>query len=91
MRPPEIAWQTYRGGGGRVLVRRPRGRWRVITFASGRTQMGKLLGLASVVDRVGGSTTVPLGPAAPACGQWAPPAVEAVPLLPRPGPVVLRT
>ena len=57
MRQPEIVWRTRRAGGGTVWVRSRRGGWRAITFDSAPTALGKLLGLAGVLDRIGSATT----------------------------------
>jgi hypothetical protein len=52
-----IIHQCHRRGGGRVWVHKRHGGWRTITFNSGPTQLAKLLGLASVLNRVGSATT----------------------------------
>ncbi len=87
MRRPEVVWQTRRAGGGTVWVRRPRGGWRAITFASAPTAAGKLLGLCGVLNRLGAATTVPLRTGCVLAAQAVPGPDTTVPaLLPRPGP-----
>jgi hypothetical protein len=82
----QVIYQMRRQGGGSVWVHRPRGGWRVITFASGRTQLAKLAALSRVLGRLGAATTVPLR----GCllvAQTSPGPDSTVPaLLPRPGP-----
>jgi hypothetical protein len=53
----QVVYQTRCEGGGIVWVRRRRGGWRAIQFDSAPTAFSKLLGLCSVLARVGGATT----------------------------------
>jgi len=84
---PDVVWQTRRRGGGVVVVRKRHGGGRTIRFDSGPTRLAKLLGLASVLGRLGAATTVPL---AGDCltAQVTATVDDATPLVPRAGPAV---
>jgi len=86
MNRAEVVYQTRRAGGGTVWVRKRRGGWRSITFESGPLAVSKLLGLASVLSRIGGATTTVVGGVLVA--QFVPATAAATPLVPRAGPVV---
>jgi hypothetical protein len=86
MNRPEVVWQTRKGGGGTVWVRRRRGGWRTITFDSAPTTLGKLLGLAAVLGRIGSATTTVVAGTL-RVAQAIPSSEHGMPMLPRPGPV----
>ncbi len=88
MRRAQVVHQTRRAGGGTVWVHRPRGGWRAIRFESDRTALGKLLGLAGVLGRLGSATTVPVGPVL-LVPQVIPACETGTPLVPRAGPASL--
>jgi hypothetical protein len=82
----EVVYQSRRTGGGVVWVHRARGGWRTITFDSGPGQLSKLLGLASVLDRIGGATTTVVRGVL-LVAQTVPSTEVGTPLVPRAGPV----
>lgn len=82
-----VSWQTSRTGGGSVWIRRSRGTWRRIDFASGTRQLEKLLGVCSVLNRLGAATTTVHGTLR--LVAWiVPQLTEGMPLAPRAGPPV---
>ncbi len=81
----QVVYQTRRAGGGTVWVRRRRGSWRAIRFDSAPTALGKLLGLARVLGRIGSATTTVL-PDLRLVAQVAAGPESGTPLTPRAGP-----
>jgi hypothetical protein len=85
MNRAQVIHQCYRLGGGRIHVHKRHGGWRTITFDSGPGQLEKLLGLASVLARIGGATTAVVRDCRLVVGLVAA-AVAPTPMVPRAGP-----
>jgi hypothetical protein len=85
MNRAEVVYRFRRAGGGTVWVHRRRGGWRSIRFDSAPTALGKLLGLASVLDRIGSATTTVVAGVL-RVAQAVPAVKPGTPLVPRAGP-----